>query len=412
MCLGRVKRTIVGSENEIENSNIEKGCLLMNSVLVSRRTVSAAFGLVLAAVLCAAAQQGAPPDLTGKTAEEAYKNIQVLKGVPAEQVVPAMRVMAGSLGVGCTFCHVQGQFDKDDKDTKKTARRMITMMMDINKNNFKGQQQVTCFTCHNHSNNPASTLTFAEPSAAMQAAPAGAPAEGAAAPQGPLADQILASYVQALGGEQAIRKVTSRTITSVREVPAGGGGGAPRQAQVEEYYKAPNMMASFVHAANGATTATGFDGTTGWTQDAKGGVKDLTGTEEARAARTADLYEAVDLKQEYPRLTARGTAKVGDHDTYVLVGTPQGDERERLFFDTKSGLLVRKITVMPTPAGNSPTQTDYDDYRDTGSGVKVPFLIRVSTPPDNTVTTRVQKVQDNTPIDSSKLAKPAPKAAQ
>src|SRR5271168_2675723 len=175
-----------GQRTRSKNSNIGKGCLLMNSVLVSRRTVSAAFGFVLAAVLCAGAQQGAPPDLTGKMAEEAYKNIQVLKGVPAEQVVPAMRVMAGSLGVGCVFCHVQGQFEKDDKDTKKTARLMITMMMDINKNNFKGQQQVTCFTCHNHSNNPASTLTFAEPTAmATPAAPAATPAEGAAAPQGP-----------------------------------------------------------------------------------------------------------------------------------------------------------------------------------------------------------------------------------
>jgi hypothetical protein len=317
--------------------------------------------------------------------------------------------MAGSLGVGCVFCHIQGQFEKDDKDTKKTARRMITMMMDINKGNFAGRQQVTCFTCHNRSNEPASTLTFAE--ATATAAPAGAPAEGVAAAQGPSVDQILASYVQALGGEQAIRKVTSRTITSVRDVPAGAGGGAPRQAQVEEYYKAPNVMASMVHAPNGATTATGFDGTTGWTQDAKGGVKNLTGTDEARAARTSDLYEALDLKKEYGTLDARGTAKVGDHDAYVLVGTPQGDQQERLFFDTKSGLLLRKITVMPTPAGNSPTQIDYDDYRDDGSGVKVPFMVRISNPPDNSVTTRVQKVQDNAPIDSSKLAKPAPKAA-
>ena len=385
----------------------------MNSVLVSRRSVFAAFGLVLAAAMGAGAQQGAPPDLTGKMAEEAYKNIQVLKGVPAEQVVPAMRVMAGSLGVGCVFCHVQGQFDKDDKDTKKTARRMITMMAEINKSNFNGQQQVTCFTCHNRSNDPASTLTFVEPAAGEKPAAAAAPAEGGAAAQGPSADQILASYVQALGGEQAIRKVTSRAITSVRDVPAGGGGGAPRQAQVEEYYKAPNVMASIVHAPNnGPTTATGFDGTTGWVQDARGGVKNLAGTDEARAARTSDLYEALDLTKEYDTLNARGTAKVGDHDAYVLVGTPKGDERERLFFDTKSGLLLRKITVMPTPAGNSPTQIDYDDYRDTGSGVKIPFVIRVSSPPDNSVTTRVQKVQDNAPIDGSKFAKPAPKAAQ
>ena len=382
----------------------------MNSVLVSRRTVSVAFGFVLMAALCAGAQQGGPPQLAGKTAEQAYQNIQVLKGVPAEQVVPAMRVIAGSLGVGCAFCHVQGQFDKDDKATKKTARLMMTMMMDINKNSFAGRQQVTCFTCHNRSNEPASTMAFAELTATAMQAPAGVPAAEGAAPQGPSVDQILASYVQALGGEQAIRKVTSRTITATRDVP-GGGGGAPGQAQIEEYHKAPNVTAAIVHAPNGATTATGFDGTTGWTQDAKGAVKDLTETDEARAARGSDLYEALNLSQEYGSLNARGTAKVGDHDAYVVVGVPQGDQPERLFFDTKTGLLLRKITVMPTPVGNLPTQVDYDDYRDTGSGVKAPFLIRVSNAPDNRVTTRVQKVQDNAPIDSGKLAKPAPKAA-
>ena len=290
--------------------------------------------------------------------------------------------------------------------------------MDINKDNFNGRQQVTCFTCHNHSSNPANTLTFADMTAAAEApAPAGGPAraegataEGGAA-QGPSVDQIFASYVQALGGEQAIRKVMSRTITAVRDVPAAGGG-APGQAQIEEYQKAPNMMATITHAPTGATTAAGFDGATGWTQDAKGAVTDLTGTEETRAARTADVYEPLNLKQDYGRLTARGTAKIGDRDAYVVVGVPQGDQPERLFFDTKSGLLLRKITVVPTPAGNSPTQIDYDDYRDDGSGVKVPYTIRVTNPPDNRVTIRVQKVQDNAPIDSSKLAKPASKAAQ
>ncbi len=62
---------------------------------------------------------------------------------------------------------------------------------------------------------------------------------------------------------------------------------------------------------------------------------------------------------------------------------------------------------MPTPVGNLPTQTDYDDYRDTGSGVKIPFLIRVTNAPNQRVTTHIQKVQDNAPIDNSKFAKPA-----
>src|ERR1700730_1248785 len=62
-----------------------------------------------------------------KKAEEQFKNIQILKGVPADQVMPAMQFIAASLGVGCEFCHVQGAFEKDDKKTKQTARKMMPM---------------------------------------------------------------------------------------------------------------------------------------------------------------------------------------------------------------------------------------------------------------------------------------------
>ena len=52
----------------------------------------------------------APAD---KTVEQVQKNIQVLTGLPAPQLVPVMNYMASSLGVKCTFCHVK-QGDKWD----------------------------------------------------------------------------------------------------------------------------------------------------------------------------------------------------------------------------------------------------------------------------------------------------------
>ena len=63
-------------------------------------------------------QSRAPLTATGskvKTTEEVYKNIQVLRGVPADQLNPTMRLVALSLGVQCSFCHVEGADDKDDK---------------------------------------------------------------------------------------------------------------------------------------------------------------------------------------------------------------------------------------------------------------------------------------------------------
>jgi hypothetical protein len=64
--------------------------------------------------------------------------------------------------------------------------------------------------------------------------------------------------------------------------------------------------------------------------------------------------------------------------------------------------------------GRSPFEVEYDDYRDTGSGVKIPFLVR-SVPgyplgaTTSRLTIKVEKVQDNAPLDDSKFVKPVSK---
>ena len=161
-------------------------------------------------------------------------------------------------------------------------------------------------------------------------------------------------------------------------------------------------------------TADGFDGTTAWAKDGRGMVADAAEPYQARAKRTSDLLESLNLKQAYMRLMVRGTQKVNGKDAYVVIGNPVGDGAERLLFDTQTGLLLRKVTVVPTAGGNLPMQVDYDDYRDTGSGVKIPFTIRmIPATPGNSLATvstiKVEKVQDNAPIDNGKFAKPASK---
>jgi hypothetical protein len=91
-----------------------------------------------------------------KPAEEVYKNIQVLKGMPGSDLMSVMQSFTRSLGVRCDFCHVQGAFDKDDKPEKQTARKMILMAHHINADNFNGRMRVTCWTCHRGSTEPES----------------------------------------------------------------------------------------------------------------------------------------------------------------------------------------------------------------------------------------------------------------
>lgn len=112
--------------------------------------------------------------------EVVFKNIQILKGVPAGQLVDIMRLgFSRSLGVRCNFCHIMGQWEKDDKSDKQVTREMLRMTNTINTQllpNIKGlmsdKPQVTCATCHRGQEKPATIMDQAEGHGEKPAAPA------------------------------------------------------------------------------------------------------------------------------------------------------------------------------------------------------------------------------------------------
>jgi hypothetical protein len=369
--------------------------------LISMKNFCVAAVLTLAIASLAAAQQAPPP---GSTAEQVYKNIQVLKGTPADQITPTMRVIARDLGVTCEFCHDEMDRSKDGMDTKDTARLMIAMMRDINKNSFGGQTAVTCVTCHNGHSDPVNVPTLPPYSVAVIG-----PGDEIKPPVLPTVDQVLAKYVQALGGEQALRKVTSMAITGSRQNFAPAAAAVPKPFPIEQYAKAPNLSLTIGRPANGAT-GSGFDGASAWTQDARGRITQLAGAAVNRAKRDADFYPALNMKQIYQRLIVEGVEKIGDRETYVVVAVPQGENPEHFYFDTQSGLLLRHQTVSRSAVGDVPFATDFEDYRDAGNGVKIPFVVHIVGPsrPD-CATITVDKVQLNAAIDNTKFAKPESK---
>ena len=105
---------------------------------------------------------GEPLRKPEKTAAEQFKNVKVLKDMPASQFLDAMGSFTASLGKNCEFCHVRGKDDLDDKKEKLTARKMLEMTHNINAQNFDGKMEVRCFTCHQGHEKPMSRPTFAE----------------------------------------------------------------------------------------------------------------------------------------------------------------------------------------------------------------------------------------------------------
>ena len=101
-----------------------------------------------------------------KPAAEVFKNIQMLKAMPAGRLLRVMELgYAKSLGVNCTHCHVAGEWEKEDKPTKQITRDMAAMVAVINNEQLKKIKNlkspdpvINCTTCHRGQTKPALNL--------------------------------------------------------------------------------------------------------------------------------------------------------------------------------------------------------------------------------------------------------------
>lgn len=348
-----------------------------------------------------AASQGANSPAP-KKAEEQFKNIQVLKGIPADQLFPTMQFISSSLGVECDFCHVQNAFDKDDKKNKQTARKMMEMMFAINKDNFDGRRQVTCYSCHRGHEMPvAIPAVLTEDTPGGMGMPHGGEPEAkekdAKENAGPTAEELIDKYIQAAGGAAAINGVTTRVMKGTMDV----GG---KSVAIDIYAKHPEERISFAHMPEG-DSVTAFNGHEGWLGVPGRPIREMHGSDLDSAAIDADLHLATDLKKMFSTIKVEGSEKIGDQEAYIVSGRRDEKTPLRLYFDQRTGLLVRLVRYGETALGWMPTQIDYADYRDV-DGVKVPHRWTLARP-NGRFTIQVSEMKQNVPVDDGKFVKPA-----
>jgi photosynthetic reaction center cytochrome c subunit len=333
----------------------------------------------------------APP--APKKAEEQFKNIQVLKGIPAEDLFPTMQFISASLNQDCEFCHVERAPEKDDKKEKQIARKMIAMTLAIDRDNFEGKHEVTCFSCHRGAERP-----LAVPLVASADVPEDVPKPIDPATL-PTADAVIAKYLAAAGGGEALGKVTTRVMKGT--LTGFGEPGVP----VEIYAKAPGQRISIVKRARGESK-TAFDGEHGWLGNTGRPARDMVGPENDAARFDARFALPAELKALFAELKPRPGEKIDGKDTVRLVATKPGAPPTELWFDAGSGLLVRTRRYAETPLGRNPTEVTYADYR-TVDGVTVPFRWTVARP-SGRFTVQVDEMKQNVPVDDALFKKPAP----
>ena len=368
--------------------------------------------------------QAAAPAVETAGQSKHFKNIQVLKDIPADQLIPSMQFISAALGRDCSFCHVAGPGTQDDfasdaKPNKKTAREMMTMTMGINQNSFAGQQRVTCATCHAGNNNPnpvAPVLDAArwqervdarERAQAAQSQAAGGanngqqPGGGRPSPQAmqAAADAIIAKYVEAIGGEAALEKITTREAKGTIATPHGD------TSQFELQQKAPNKVLFTTTSARGEMRIV-YNGDQA-SVIMGGRSNPIHGFDLEALKLDANFSRNYNLKPQYTRMQSPPfPQKIDGKDVKMVRGIlPNNEGQETLYFDAQSGLLVRRLTVLRTALGGLPQQYDYSDYREV-DGVKVPFVTKISNA-ENIQTRTITELKFNTPIDDRVFTAPA-----
>jgi photosynthetic reaction center cytochrome c subunit len=364
--------------------------------------IIAALAASLTGVVLARGQaaQGQRPQM----AEEVFKNVQALKGIPVDEFMDTMGMFASSLSLNCIDCHVPESVDKwdrfaDETPLKRTARTMVALVNGINKEQFKGVRSVTCWTCHRGDLRPKIV-----PSLIVQySAPMEDPNDVEIPPnaKGPSPDEVLNKYMQALGGAQRVAALRSFTAKGTFV----GFETEQTKVPVDIFAKAPNQRTMVVHTRLGDSIRV-YDGRAAWiaAPDRPLPLITLTGGNLEGARIDGLLSFPAQLKQAFA-VWRVGATSIDDKDVVVLQGTNPRQPPVNFYFDN-SGLLVRVVRLVDTAVGRVPTQVEYSDYRDV-AGVKIPFHWTV-TWTDGQATTDLSEVQPNAAIDAARFARPAP----
>ena len=273
---------------------------------------------------------------------------------------------------------------------------MIAMTADLNKESFGGRSTVTCFTCHQGENHP-NRIPPVEGPFTTRRAPAVPAVPAATPPPAKTPDEIISRYITAMGGEEAIRKITSRV--QVGDVETGNTA-----TPIEITTQAPNKRISVSKGAHGPDSITAFDGTSGWMGSTGRPARPMAPAESWAAGLDAEFYFGLRIKELFsgaPIRVARAAEKVNGFDCDVMTGTGANGLPVRMYFDRETGLLARVVRFAQTPVGPNPTQIDYADYR-VSDGVRIPFRWTLARP-NGRFAIQVASVKNNVVVDPAKF---------
>lgn len=226
------------------------------------------------------------------------------------------------------------------------------------------------------------------------------------------ADDIVEKHLAALGGREALGKLTSRRATCTITVNIQG---TDVSGTCELTYKAPNKSRAYITldlspigVPDKMINDQKFDGVNGWTLNSLQGDSQITGNQLENMRNNQFPSALLRYKETGATLVVLPGEQVNGKAMLVLLLTPKVGSAVKMYLDAETYLLARTVTKvnMPQQGGDIEQVGDLSDYR-TVDGVKVPFLVMNSNPIQSG-TIRISKIEHNIVIDDAIFSAKAP----
>jgi zinc protease len=193
-----------------------------------------------------------------------------------------------------------------------------------------------------------------------------APDKKASAAKLPAAKEVIANFVKAIGGKEAVLKTSSSHSVGKMEAALQGLSGP-----IETFSAKPNKMLQKLTIGGVGETSIGFDGQVGWSVDPMQGPTLLSGKMLDEIREQADFYGILHDEKNYTTMETTELTQFDNKECYKLKLIRASGHESAEYFDTKTGLLVGMSGAHETPLGSMPMTTVIGDYKEF-EGIKVP----------------------------------------
>ncbi len=216
-----------------------------------------------------------------------------------------------------------------------------------------------------------------------------------AMPEGLTAEKVMQSYFNALGGEEAMRKVNSALMKYNMNV-------GPMTLLGTRKINVPNQFVETVEMNGMVAQKQVYNDGKGMAQSPQG-ERMIEGEELESFKENARLFGELYYDEMGTQIELVGMTEVDGQSAYKIKVTSKSGEEKTFFFDKESGLKIREISSSEGPQGPITITVDYMDYKEV-DGLMFPMTTQVSGAMPQPIKMEMSEVQLNVDFDESEFS--------